>query len=94
MNVREPEPQAAVTSLNEPDTCRRLVVPKLQAAGWENDPHSITEQRYFTDGRIVVRGNRAERKKGKKADYLLRYTRDFPIAVVEAILDRAFKGEL
>src|SRR5207245_2097998 len=31
-----------------------------------------------------VRGNRAERRKGKRADYLLRYTRDFPIAVVEA----------
>jgi type I restriction enzyme R subunit len=56
----------------------------LQAAGWDNDPHSIAEQRWFTQGRIVVRGNRAERRRGKRADYLLRYTRDFPIAVVEA----------
>jgi type I restriction enzyme R subunit len=69
---------------NEADTCRKFVVPKLLAAGWENEPHSIAEQRYFTQGRIVVRGNKAERKKGKRADYLLRYTRDFPIAVVEA----------
>ena len=94
MNVRSSELQPAVTSLNEADTCRKFVVPKLQAAGWENDPHSITEQRYFTDGRIVVRGNRAERKRGKKADYLLRYTRDFPIAVVEAkaIYRRAVDG--
>jgi type I restriction enzyme R subunit len=68
----------------EADTCRKFVVPKLQAAGWDNDPHSIAEQRYFTAGRIVVRGNRAERRKGKRADYLLRYTRDMPIAVVEA----------
>jgi type I restriction enzyme R subunit len=68
----------------EADTCRTLITPKLQAAGWENDPHSIAEQRSFTDGRIVVRGNRAVRRKGKRADYLLRYTRDFPIAVVEA----------
>jgi type I restriction enzyme R subunit len=60
------------------------VLPKLQAAGWENEPHSIAEQRYFTEGRIVVRGNKAERKKGKRADYLLRYTRDFPIGVLEA----------
>jgi len=29
-----------------------FVVPKLQAAGWETDPHSIVEQRFFTDGRI------------------------------------------
>jgi len=68
----------------EADTCRKFVVPKLQAAGWDNDPHSIAEQRSFTDGRIIVRGNKAERKKGKRADYLLRYTRDFPIAVTEA----------
>jgi hypothetical protein len=68
----------------EADTCRKFVVPKLQASGWDSDPHSIAEQRSFTDGRIVVRGNKAERKRGKRADYLLRYTRDFPIAVTEA----------
>jgi type I restriction enzyme R subunit len=68
----------------EADTCRKFVVPKLQAAGWDSDPHSIAEQRSFTDGRIIVRGNKAERKKTKRADYLLRYTRDFPIAVTEA----------
>ena len=68
----------------EADTCRKFVVPKLQAAGWDSDPHSITEQRSFTDGRIIVRGNKSERKKTKRADYLLRYTRDFPIAVTEA----------
>jgi hypothetical protein len=68
----------------EADTCRTLITPKLQAAGWESDPHSIAEQRFFTDGRIVVHGNKATRRKGKRADYLLRYTRDFPIAVVEA----------
>jgi type I restriction enzyme R subunit len=33
---------------NEADTCRKLVVPKLQAAGWDNDPHSIAEQRTFS----------------------------------------------
>jgi len=71
----------------EADTCRTLITPKLQAAGWDSDPHSIAEQRYFTDGRIIVRGSKAERKKGKRADYLLRYTRDFPIAVVEAKSD-------
>ena len=30
------------------------------------------------------RQQRAERRKGKRADYILRYRRDFPIAVVEA----------
>ncbi len=67
--------------MTEADTCRLLITPKLQAAGWENDPHSIAEQYSFTDGRIVVRGNRAERRKRKRADFLLRFTRDFPLAV-------------
>ena len=70
--------------LNEADTCRKFVVPKLVESGWDNDPHSFTEQRTFTDGRIVVAGNRVKRRQQKRADYLLRHTRDFPIAVVEA----------
>src|ERR1700733_6756307 len=73
--------------MNEADTCRKFVLPKLQAAGWENEPHSIAEQRYFTDGRIIVHGTSAQRKKGKRADYLLRYTRDFPLAVIESKAD-------
>jgi len=70
--------------LNEADTCRKYVVPLLQAAGWDNEPHSIAEQRTFTDGRIVPQGAAAKRRPGKRVDYLLRFTRDFPLAVVEA----------
>ena len=70
--------------MNEADTCRKLVVPKLQEAGWDDRPHAINEQRTFTDGRIVFVGGRARRGKQKRADYVLRYNPDFPIAVVEA----------
>ncbi len=69
---------------NEADTCRKYVLPKLIDSGWENDPHSFTEQRTFTDGRIVVSGGKIHRRPQKRADYLLRYTRDFLIAVIEA----------
>jgi type I restriction enzyme R subunit len=69
---------------NEADTCRKYVVPKLQAAGWEQEPHRINEQVTFTDGRIVVVGKRGHRRPGKRADYILRYRPDFTIAVVEA----------
>src|SRR5579862_1284325 len=68
----------------EADTCRKFVVPKLQAAGWDNDPHSIAEQRSITDGRIIPVGKGFVRKPPKRVDYLLRYSRDFPLAVVEA----------
>src|SRR5688500_6848396 len=45
--------------------------PRLQAAGWDCDPHSIAEQRVFTDGRIVVHGCTARRRPGIRADYIL-----------------------
>jgi type I restriction enzyme R subunit len=60
------------------------VLPKLQSAGWDNEPHSIAEQRTITDGRIVPVGKGFVRKSPKRVDYLLRYTRDFPLAVIEA----------
>lgn len=69
---------------NEADTCRKLVVPKLQDAGWDDEPHSIAEQRTVTDGRIIPVGKGFVRKPPKRVDYLLRYRRDFPLAVVEA----------
>jgi type I restriction enzyme R subunit len=68
----------------EADTCRRFVVPKLQAAGWDNEPYSIAEQRTITDGRIVPVGKSFIRRPPKRVDYLLRYRRDFTLAVVEA----------
>jgi type I restriction enzyme R subunit len=79
-----PPIQRIISNPTEADTCRQYVVPKLQAAGWDTEPHSIAEQRQFTDGRIIVAGTKATRLKRKKADYLLRHTPDFTMAVVEA----------
>lgn len=70
--------------ITEADTCRKYVLPNLTKTGWDNEPHSFTEQKTFTDGRIVVVGNRTTRRPQKRADYLLRYTRDYMIGVVEA----------
>lgn len=70
--------------MSEADTCRKLVVPKLLSSGWDTDPHSIAEQRTITDGRIIPAGRGFVRKPPKRVDFLLRYTRDFPLAVVEA----------
>ena len=70
--------------MTEADTCRMFVVPRLQAVGWDSPPHLINEQRTFTDGRIIFTGGKARRGRQKRADYLLRYRPDFPVAVVEA----------
>jgi hypothetical protein len=40
-----------------PMRCRKQVVPLLQAAGWDDEPHSIAEQR--TDGRIIPKEDMA-----------------------------------
>jgi len=68
--------------ITEADTCRIYVLPKLREAGWTDD--QIREQKYFTDGRIVMVGRKHSRRPGKKADYLLHYRPDFRIGVVEA----------
>jgi len=68
--------------VSEADTCRKYVVPKLQSAGWDDD--QILEQKSFTDGRIIVVEDKSWRGKQKRADYLLYYRRNFPLAVVEA----------
>jgi type I restriction enzyme R subunit len=70
-------------SLSEADTCLKYITPGLQAAGW--DIHSQIRMQYgFTDGRVIPIGLKGKRKTGKRADYLLSYRRNQPIAVVEA----------
>ena len=61
--------------MSEADTCRKFVVPKLLAGGWDTDPHSIAEQRTITDGRIVPVGKGFIRKPPKRLDYLEIYAR-------------------
>ena len=68
--------------ITEADTCRKHVLPKLYEAGWSDD--QISEQKYFTDGRIVPVGRGHVRKPGRRVDYLLSYRPGFPLAVVEA----------
>jgi type I restriction enzyme R subunit len=73
---------------SEADTCRKEVTPKLYESDWKDG--QILEQRTFTKGKIVVIGRKAKRKKAKRADYILRYSQNFFIAVVEA--KKSFKS--
>ena len=79
--------------MNEAATCREYVLPRLAAAGWDDDIHPIIEQKTFTDGRIVPIGRKIKRCPQKRADYLLHFTRDFTIAVVEAKADYKLPGD-
>lgn len=70
--------------MTEADTCREFVTPKLVTAGWGTSESVIGEQHSFTNGRIIVAGGKVRRGKQRRADYLLYYRRDMPLAVVEA----------
>ncbi|MDO9019705.1 MAG: DEAD/DEAH box helicase family protein [Deltaproteobacteria bacterium] len=73
----------AKKGLTEQDICTKFITPALVAAGW--DLHAqIREQLYFTAGRVNVRGKLVSRGKGKRADYILFYKPNLPIAVIEA----------
>jgi type I restriction enzyme R subunit len=52
----------------------------------------FVEQWTFTDGRIVVTGRNVARKPQKRADYILRYSRDVALAVVEAKANYKYPG--
>jgi len=69
-------------NLSEEDIKSRYITPAVEAAGWEKE--QIRFEYNFTDGRIIVRGNVAARGKRKRADYILFYKSNIPLAVIEA----------
>jgi len=69
--------------LSERDICTKFITPNIVAAGWCVDTQ-IREEVGFTDGRIYVRGKIHARGAQKRADYILYYKPNIPIAVVEA----------
>jgi len=70
-------------ALSERDICSKFITPAIKAAGWE-DSVQIREEYSFTKGRIIVRGKVVTRGKASRADYLLFYKPNIPIAVIEA----------
>src|ERR1700752_4747840 len=74
--------------MNEAETCRTLVRPKLESAGWEaNGERHYREQIGITAGRIVVIAGKPKRLKKKIPDFLRYFTRDVLLGVVEAKSD-------
>ncbi|MCF6289166.1 MAG: DEAD/DEAH box helicase family protein [Proteobacteria bacterium] len=69
--------------LSERDICTKYINPALQKAGW-NMLTQVREEVSFTDGRIYVKGNLTSRGKQKRADYILYYKANIPIAIIEA----------
>jgi len=69
--------------LSERDICTKFITPSLRQAGWD-EITQLREEVSFTKGRIIVRGKLVTRGKAKRADYILYYKPNIPLAVLEA----------
>lgn len=69
--------------LSEEDIKARYITPAITDAGWDIKKQVRLEYP-FTAGRIILRGNVTARGSKKRADYLLSYKNNFPLAIVEA----------
>ena len=74
---------ASKKDLSERDICTKYILPALVKAGWDVQTQ-IREEVYFTDGRIYVTGNKTRRGKGNRADFVLYYKPNIPVAIIEA----------
>ncbi|MCG3141459.1 MAG: hypothetical protein HDKAJFGB_02744 [Anaerolineae bacterium] len=67
--------------LSERDICTKFITPAIrEVAGW-NDLQFFEE---FTLGKIFVRGKAVMRGERDRADYILFYKKNLPIAIIEA----------
>lgn len=70
-------------TLSERDICTKFITPALEKAKWDTLTQ-ILEEVSFTDGKIYVRGKVTARGTRKRADYILYYKPNIPIAIIEA----------
>lgn len=69
--------------LSERDICTKFITPAVEKAGWDKQTQ-LLEEVTFTDGKIYVRGKLTARGNKKRADYILYYKPNIPIAIIEA----------
>src|SRR3989338_6731800 len=70
----------SLKGLSETDICTKYITPAIQKAGWK----LFRQEKYFTDGRVIIKGDTSERGEAKKADYILYYRGNIPLAIIEA----------
>ena len=70
-------------TLSERDICTKFITPALEKAKWDKLTQ-ILEEVSFTDGKIYVRGKLTARGARKRADYILYFKPNIPIAIIEA----------
>lgn len=71
------------SSLSERDIITKYILPAIEQSGW-NKQTQIREEVTFTAGRIFVKGKKTKRGEKKRADIIIYYKPNIPVAVVEA----------
>lgn len=69
-------------TLSERDIITKCILPAIARSGWAQS--QIREEVTFTAGRIFVKGRQTKRGERKRADIILYYKPNIPVAVVEA----------
>ena len=69
--------------LSERDIISKYITPAVVNSGWDLKKQ-IREEVPFTDGRIIVRKRLVTRGERKRADIILYYKSNIPIAIIEA----------
>ena len=70
-------------ALSERDICTKFITPAIERAQWDVMTQ-VREEVGLTKGRVIVRGKLVSRGTPKRADYVLFYQPNLPIAVIEA----------
>ena len=71
------------SDLSERDIITKYILPAIEQSGW-NKQSQIREEVTFTAGRIFVKGKKTKRGEKKRADIIIYYKPNIPVAVVEA----------
>lgn len=66
-------------SLSERDIISKFVLPAIKNVGWEDK--QMCEEVSFTNGRIFVNGTKIKRGERKRADIILYYEPNIPVAI-------------
>ena len=69
--------------LSEASIITKYILPSVVEAGWDIDKQ-VAQEVGFTDGRIIVRKKVVTRGKRKRADIILYYKDNLPLAIIEA----------
>lgn len=70
-------------NLSEASIITKYILPSIEDAGWDRQKQ-IAQEVTFTDGRIIVRKKIVTRGKTKRADIILYYKNNLPLAIIEA----------